>query len=94
MRLGIAAVLVLRDPEVKLVICHERFNAPIADRAAVIERKIAVYDIWDEVGPPHGEATHRVGLDIVLRLEKIIRAAEAIAEDNGLSKTASTLLSS
>src|SRR5215203_6665052 len=42
--LGIAAVLVLGDPEVERVAGHERLHPAIAGRAAVIQRQVAIDD--------------------------------------------------
>src|SRR5262245_45916696 len=59
-RLGIAADLVLADPEIERVAGHERLDPAPADRAAVVERQVAIDDIRHEVGAPHGEAAHRI----------------------------------
>ena len=70
----------LPDPIIEGVIGHERFDAAIADRAAIIERQFAIDHIGDEVGATHGKAAHRIWFDIILRLEEVIRAREAILE--------------
>ena len=80
MRLGIAAVLVLADPEIEAIAGHERLDPAVAGRAAVVERQVAIDDVGDEIGAPHGEPAHRIGLDVVLRLEEILGAAETVAE--------------
>src|SRR6266851_4753667 len=59
---GIAAVLVLADPQIERIAGHERLDAAPARRAAVVERQVAVDDIRYEVGAPHGEPPHRVRL--------------------------------
>ena len=79
MRLGIAAGLVLADPEIEAVAGHERLDAAVAGRAAVIERQLAVDDVGHEVGAAHGEPAHRIGLDVVLGLEEVVGAGEAVA---------------
>ena len=81
MRLRIAAVLMLADPEVEAIIGHERLDAAVADRAAVVERQFTIDHVRDEVGLAHGEPAHRIGLDVVLRLEEVVGAVEAVAED-------------
>src|SRR5262249_51092564 len=78
--LGVAAVLMLADPEVESIARHKRLDAAESGRAAVVERQIAIDDIRNEVGSPHGEAAHRVRLDVVLVLVEIVCPAEAIAE--------------
>ena len=79
-RLGIAAVLVLPDPQIEHVAGHERLDTAEAGRAAVVERQVAVDDVGNEIGAAHGEPAHRVGLDVVLVLVEVVGAAEAIAE--------------
>src|SRR5215471_6756322 len=79
-RLGIAAVLMLGDPEVEGVARHEGLDTAITGRAAVIEGQIAVDDIRNEVGPPHGEPAHRVRLDVVAVFVEIVGTAEAVAK--------------
>ena len=79
-RLGVAAVLVLADPEIERVAGHERLDAAEARRAAVVERQVAVDDVGHEVGAPHREAAHRIGLDVVLVLVEVVGAGEAVAE--------------
>jgi hypothetical protein len=44
-RLGIAAGLVLADPKIEPVAGHRGFDPPVARRAAIIERQIAVDDV-------------------------------------------------
>jgi hypothetical protein len=56
------------------------FDAAIAGRAAVVERQLGVDDIGHEVGAPHGKPADRIGLDVVVRLEEIIRARKSLAE--------------
>ncbi len=80
MGFGIAAVLVLADPQIERVAGHERLDAAPARRAAVVERQIAVDDVGHEIGAPHGEPAHRVRLDVVLVLVEIVGATEAVAE--------------
>ena len=80
MRLGITAVLMLRDPQIEGVAGHERLDPAVAGRAAVIERQVAIDDVGNEIGPAHGEATHRIGLDVVLVFVEVVGAAEAVAE--------------
>ena len=79
-RLRIPAVFVLPDPEIEAVIGHERLDAAPAERAAIIERQIAVDDIGNKIGPAHRQTAHRIGLDVILGLVEIAAAAEAIAE--------------
>ncbi len=74
MRLGIAAVLVLADPEIERVAGHERLDAAPSDRATIIERQVAVDDIRHEIGAPHREPADRVRLDVVIRLEEVVGA--------------------
>src|SRR3974377_2246481 len=45
MRLGVAAVLVLANPEIERIAGHERLDAAPTRRAAVVQRQIAVDDI-------------------------------------------------
>ena len=80
MGLGVAAVLVLADPEIKGIAGHERLDPAVAGRAAVVERQVAIDDVGNEVGAPHGEAAHRIGLDVVLVFVEIVGAAETVAE--------------
>ena len=80
MRLGIMAVLVLADPQIKGVAGHERLDAAPARRTAVVERQVAIDDIGNEIGAPHGEPAHRIGLDVVLVLVEIVGARETVAE--------------
>src|SRR5262245_13434760 len=80
MRLGIAAVLVLADPEIERVAGHERLDPAPAGRAPVVERQVAIDDVRDEIRAPHGEPTYRVGLNVVLVLVEIVRAAETLPE--------------
>src|SRR5947209_7810049 len=80
MRLGVASVLVLGDPQVERVAGHERLDPAVAGRAPVVERQVAVDDVGDEVGAPHGETAYRVGLDVVLVLVEVVGAGEAVAE--------------
>src|SRR5438552_12550679 len=79
-RLGVTAVLVLPDPEVKGVARHERLDSPPARRAAVDERQVAIDDIGDEIRAPHRESAHRIGFDVILVLIEVVGAAEAVAE--------------
>ena len=78
-RLGIAAVLVLADPEIERVAGHERLAAA-SPASAGVERQVAIDDIGNEIGAPHGEPAHRIGLDVVLVFVEIVGAAEAVAE--------------
>src|SRR5215472_13403368 len=80
MRLGVAAVLMLADPQIEGVAGHERLDPAEAGGAAVVEGQIAVVDVGHEVGAPHGEPAHWVGLDVVLVLVEVVSAAEAVAE--------------
>jgi hypothetical protein len=80
MRLGVAAVLVLGDPEIERVAGHKRLDAAVAGGAAIIERQVAIDDVRDEVGASHGETAHGVGLDVVLVFVEVVGAAEAVAE--------------
>src|SRR5208282_562551 len=80
MRLGIMAVLVLADPQIEGVAGHERLDAAPAGRAAVVERQIAIDDVGNEIGAPHGEPAHRIGLDVVFVFVEIVGAGEAVAE--------------
>ena len=80
MRLGIAAVLVLADPEIKGIAGHERLDPPPTRRAPIVERQVAIDHVRDEIRAPHGEPAHRIGLDIVLVLVEIVGAAEALAK--------------
>ena len=79
-RLGIAADLVLADPQIEGVAGHERLDAAPADRAAVVERQVAIDDVGHEIGAPHGEAAHRIGLDVVLVLVEVVGAREPVLE--------------
>ena len=79
-RLGIAAVLVLADPEIERVAGHERLDAAEAGRAAVVERQVAVDDVGNEIRAPHGEPAHRIRLDVVLVAVEVVGADEAVAE--------------
>ena len=80
MRLRIMAVLVLADPQIESIAGHERLDAAQAGRAAIVERQIAIDDVGNEIGAPHGEPAHRIGLDIVLVFVEIVGAGEAVAE--------------
>ena len=84
MRLGVTALLVLADPEVKAVVGHEGLDPTPAHRAAVVQRKVAMHHVRDEVGAAHGQAAHWVGLDLVTRFEEIIRPVEAVAKNEGV----------
>ena len=80
MRLGIAADLVLADPEIERIAGHERLDAPPSDRAAVVERQVAIDDVRHEVGAAHREPAHRIGLDVVLVLVEVVGAREPVLE--------------
>src|SRR5262245_60765991 len=64
-RLGIAAGLVLADPQIEAVAGHERLDPAVAGRAAVVERQVGVDDVGNEIGAPHGEPADRIRLDII-----------------------------
>ena len=79
-RLRIAADFVLADPEVERIIRHVRLDAPIAGRAPVVERQLAVDRIGDEVRAAHREPAHGVGLDVGFLFVEILIRREAFAE--------------
>src|SRR5262249_58706018 len=79
-RLGIAAVLMLGDPEVEGVARHEGLDTAITGRAAVIGGQIGVDDIRDEFCPPHGEPAHRARLGGVAGFLEICRPADACTQ--------------
>ena len=70
----------LADPQIERVAGHERLDAAPSDRAAIVERQVAIDDVRHEVGAPHGEASHRIGLDVVLVLVEVVGAREAVLE--------------
>src|SRR5262249_3924103 len=89
-RLGIAAGLVLADPQIEAVGGHERLDPAVAGRAAGVgraggggEREGGVDEVGNEIGAPHREPADRIRLDIVAGFEKILRPGEALAERIG-----------
>src|SRR5262249_15902040 len=57
--LGIAAVLVLSDPEIERVAGHERLDPPPAGRAPVVERQVATDHVRGGIPAPQCEASRR-----------------------------------
>ena len=78
--LRIAAGLVLTDEQIEAVAAHVRLDAPIAGRAPIVERQVAIDHVGNEIGPAHGPAHHRIGGDVVAGLEVIVLTIETIAE--------------
>src|SRR5215218_11462163 len=81
-RLRVAPGLVLADEAVEHVVGHAWLNPQVAGRAPVIEIKLPVHDVRNEVRLAHGEPAQRIGLDLVLRLEEVCAAVEALREGN------------
>ena len=79
-RLRVAPGLVMADPEIEAVARHRRLHAAVAGRAPVIQRQFRVDDVGDEIRAPHGEAAHRIGLEIVVGLEVVRSAREPLGE--------------
>src|SRR6202007_2708797 len=58
-------------------------DAPVAGRTTVVQRQLAIGDVGNEVGAPHGEAAHAIRLDVLVRLEEIVLALIAVGETVG-----------
>jgi len=71
-RLGIAAGLVLADPDIETVVGHLRFDSAIAGRTAVIERQLGVDDVRNEIRAPHRKPAFEAALQGINRLKKIV----------------------
>ena len=80
MGLGVLAGLVLGDLHVEVGPGHVRLHPAVAEGAAVVPRQLAVDDVRDDVGEPHGQTAHGVGLDVLHRLEVVVLAGEPPAE--------------
>ncbi len=70
----------MADPEIEAVARHIGFDAAVSRRAAVIQWQLRVDDVRNEVGAPHRETAHRIGFQIVARLEVIIGAGKTVGE--------------
>ena len=79
-RLGVAAGLVLSDPDIEAVAGHLRLDPAVTGRAAIVERQVAIDDVGDDIGAAHCEPAHRIRLDILPRFEIILGAGIAVAE--------------
>ena len=79
-RLRIAPGLVLADEAVEHVVRHAGLDALVAGRAAVIEIKVGVHDVGNEIRLAHGQPAQRIADDVVIGLEEILPAVEARRE--------------
>jgi len=80
-RLGIASGWVLGDESAGPAVPHEalivRLDATVARRPLVIERKLAINDVREDVALDGGAAANFVCLKIGFRLEKVLALIEA-----------------